>query len=40
VTGLDISSTAIRELMVAGGDPRFLVPESVRVILEQNHCYS
>lgn len=40
VTALDISSTAIRELVAGGGDPRFLVPESVRAILEQTQCYA
>jgi nicotinate-nucleotide adenylyltransferase len=40
VTALDISSTAIRDLIGRGADPRFLVPESVRRILEQTRCYS
>lgn len=40
VTALDISSSAIRKLMAGGGNPRFLVPESVRAILEQSHCYA
>jgi len=40
VTALDISSTAIRDGIKAGSDPRFLVPESVRTILEQTRCYA
>lgn len=40
VTALDISSTAIRDGIKRGGDPRFLVPESVRTILEQSQCYA
>ncbi len=40
VTALDISSTAIRELIAAGSDPRYLVPEAVRDILNQSHCYA
>lgn len=39
VTALDISSTAIRERIAGGGDPRFLVPESVREVLTQSNCY-
>ena len=40
VTALDISSTAIRDLIGRGADPRLLVPQSVRRILEQTRCYS
>ena len=39
VTGLDISSTAIRDLVAGGGDPRFLVPDAVRKILQASQCY-
>lgn len=40
VTLLDISSTDIRAGVAGGGDPRYLVPESVRRIIVQKHCYS
>jgi nicotinate-nucleotide adenylyltransferase len=40
VTALDISSTAIRNAVAAGGDPRFLVPEAVRVIIARTRCYN
>lgn len=40
VTPLDISSTDIRALIAGGGDPRYLVPESVRRIIVETHCYS
>ena len=39
VTPLEISSSAIRELTVAGGDPRFLVPDAVRDIVMKSGCY-
>jgi nicotinate-nucleotide adenylyltransferase len=39
VTGLDISSTAIRAEVARGGDPRFLVPDAVREILATSGCY-
>ena len=39
-TQLEISSTELRQLIIAGRDPRYLVPEEVR----QNHpgdgCYA
>jgi nicotinate-nucleotide adenylyltransferase len=35
VTQLDISSTEMRELLAAGRDPRYLVPDAVRALLER-----
>lgn len=40
VTQLEISSTAIRELVANGGVPRFLMPDSVRDIIEATGCYA
>lgn len=40
VTQLEISSTELRQLIAAGGDPRYLVPDSVRVLLGQLKCYA
>ncbi len=34
VTALEVSSSAIRELLLAGRSPRFLVPESVLEVIE------
>jgi len=39
VTQLEISSTEIRELVAAGRDPRFLMPDSVRSVIEESGCY-
>lgn len=39
VTQLEISSTEIRELVDAGRDPRFLMPESVRNVIATSACY-
>jgi len=39
VTQLEISSTEIRDLVVAGRDPRFLMPDVVRDIILKSHCY-
>lgn len=39
VTQLEISSSAVRELVAAGGDPRFLVPDEVRNLIEKSGCY-
>ena len=39
VTQLEIASSAIRALVRRGGDPRFLVPESVRQLIRQTGCY-
>ena len=40
VTALDISSSALRRSIRAGGDPRFLVPEAVREIIMDTRCYA
>ncbi len=39
VTQLEISSSEIRELVAAGRDPRFLMPDAVRNVIEQSGCY-
>ncbi len=39
VTRLEISSSAIRALAVAGGDVRFLVPDAVRDVIIDSACY-
>lgn len=39
VTQLEISSTEIRELVSAGRDPRFLMPDAVRDIILESDCY-
>jgi len=39
-TQLEISSTELRQLLVAGGDPRYLVPDAVRRIILDNGCYA
>ena len=40
VTQLEISSTEIRELVAIGRDPRFLMPDSVRDVIEKSGCYA
>jgi nicotinate-nucleotide adenylyltransferase len=40
VTQLEISSTEIRDLIAAGRDPRFLMPDVVRDIIVENDCYT
>jgi nicotinate-nucleotide adenylyltransferase len=40
VTQLEISSTEIRELVAAGRDPRFLMPDAVRDEIEASGCYA
>lgn len=40
VTQLEISSTEIRELVAAGRDPRFLVPDAVRAVIADSGCYA
>lgn len=40
VTQLEISSTEIRDIVAAGRDPRFLMPDVVRDIIIDNHCYT
>jgi len=39
VTQLEISSSAVRELIVAGSDPRYLLPDAVRAIIRDTGCY-
>jgi nicotinate-nucleotide adenylyltransferase len=39
VTQLEISSTELRQLIVAGEDPRYLVPEEVRAMVRASTCY-
>ena len=39
VTQLEISSTEIRELIDAGRDPRFLMPDAVRDVIAASECY-
>ncbi|MBV8497544.1 MAG: nicotinate-nucleotide adenylyltransferase [Gammaproteobacteria bacterium] len=40
VTQLEISSTELRALIVAGRDPRYLVPDAVRQIILETRCYA
>jgi nicotinate-nucleotide adenylyltransferase len=40
VTQLEISSTELRQLIVAGRDPRYLVPDEVRNIIRETGCYA
>ena len=40
VTQLEISSTEIRELIQAGRDPRFLMPDLVRDVIIESQCYA
>lgn len=40
VTQLEISSTELRQLIVAGHDPRYLVPEEVRRLIRESGCYA
>jgi nicotinate-nucleotide adenylyltransferase len=39
VTPLEISSTELRDLIVAGRDPRYLLPDAVRAIIVDTGCY-
>jgi nicotinate-nucleotide adenylyltransferase len=39
-TQLEISSTELRQLIVAGRDPRYLVPDPVRKIIVETGCYA
>jgi nicotinate-nucleotide adenylyltransferase len=39
VTQLEISSTEVRKLIGAGRDPRYLMPDAVRDIIQQTECY-
>jgi nicotinate-nucleotide adenylyltransferase len=40
VTQLEISSTELRQIIDAGRDPRFLVPDTVREIILESGCYA
>ena len=40
VTQLEISSTDLRVLIGAGLDPRYLMPEGVRRIIQESGCYA
>jgi nicotinate-nucleotide adenylyltransferase len=39
VTQLEISSTDLRDLIVAGQDPRYLLPDAVRAQIRHTGCY-
>lgn len=39
-TQLEISSTELRQLLEAGRDPLFLVPDAVRRIIHETRCYA
>lgn len=39
VTQLEISSTDIRDIVSAGRDPRFLMPDAVRDLIHESGCY-
>jgi len=39
VTQLEISSTEVRKLIAAGRDPRYLMPDPVRTLIEETACY-
>ena len=39
VTQLEISSSEIRELVAMGRDPRFLLPDPVREVIQRSGCY-
>jgi nicotinate-nucleotide adenylyltransferase len=39
VTQLEIASTDIRDLVAAGRDPRFLMPDGVRDVIEETRIY-
>jgi len=40
VTQLEIASTEIRDLIAAGRDPRFLMPDAVRDVILESGCYT
>ncbi len=40
VTQLEISSTELRQNLISGRDPRYLVPEPVRRIIRETGCYA
>jgi nicotinate-nucleotide adenylyltransferase len=39
VTQLEISSSGLRDLIVSGRDPRYLLPDAVRAIIRDTGCY-
>ena len=39
VSQLDISATAIRDMVKQGKSPRYLIPDAVLQIIEKNHLY-
>jgi len=39
-TALDISATAIRDMLLAGSSPRYLLPDAVLDYIRANHLYS
>lgn len=39
VTQLEISSTEVRKLIAMGRDPRYLMPDAVRDVIQQSGCY-
>lgn len=39
-TQLEISSSELRQLIIAGRDPRYLVPDAVRQIIRDTKCYA
>lgn len=39
-TQLEISSTELRQMLVAGRDPRYLVPDPVRDLIRRTRCYA
>ncbi len=40
VTQLEISSTELRNIVAAGEDPRYLVPDPVRDVIRRTGCYT
>ncbi|MDE2346624.1 MAG: nicotinate-nucleotide adenylyltransferase [Gammaproteobacteria bacterium] len=40
VTQINISSTQVRATIAAGGDPRYLLPDSVRELILNTRCYA
>jgi nicotinate-nucleotide adenylyltransferase len=40
VTPLEISSTQVRTTAAEGGDLHYLVPETVRRLIQDSHCYA
>jgi len=40
VTQLEISSSALRKMVLVGADPRYLMPDAVRDVIVETGCYS